>query len=333
MSAVLTALRGAALVAVLAGAVIRPGWAATQLGPRDLRVVTAPAVAGAIFTLDGIEYRTDEAGEFTVPGVGSLADLEARLQYQRWEGDPRTHLSFSGLSQVGAAARTREVVAQFLESKELTFSFADLEGDDVPHRRVSRLLLKSSIGTEYTYETDEVREPQVLPSVRTIPSPTGRETKPIYYTVQQVIIDGTNVVNRSQQKFFPDDVDHLAIETQFFTLDVTASDAFFGFSSGHAVLVRWPDGEQTSHPVVGGRVDLPPLPRGDYEMRVDGPGLVTWRPVSVSSDQVVALELMSVYDIGALVLSGLSVAVGLVVVGRRRARSTEPPVRAGPELP
>jgi hypothetical protein len=308
------------VVVVLVGGSATAG-ASSDPGPSDLRVVTVPAVAGAVFTLDGVPYTTDASGELTVPGVGSLAGLDQRLQYQGGGSNLVAKVDFTRLYDVGAASSSREVVAQFLRSDAVNLSFVDQTGGEVPLERVERVVLKSSLGVEFAYDGAQLAAPQVLPSVRTIPSPTGRETKDIYYTVQEVTIDGTNVVNRSQQKFLPAQVDQVSIETQFFRVEVRVADAFFGVATGDAVLVRWPDGAETSYPVVDGKATLPLLPRGDYKMRVDGPGLVTWRPVSVSSDQAITLDLMTVYDIGAVVLAVVVLAVGLVLIGRRRARS------------
>ena len=53
-------------------------------------------------------------------------------------------------------------------------------------------------------------------------------------------------------------------------------------------------------------------------MRIEGPGLNTWRPISVSRDQIVELQLLSYLD-GALVLGLLlAVACACILVGRRR---------------
>ena len=81
-----------------------------------------------------------------------------------------------------------------------------------------------------------------------------------------------------------------------------------------------PNGAESRHEMVNGRADLPPLPRGEYEMRVDGLGLKTWRPILVSRDQVIQLELISAIDIGTLIGTGLAIAIGLILIGRRRHR-------------
>ena len=309
------------LTAVVALLVASAAHVAAAPGASDLRVVTTPPIAGAVFLIDGVEHITDGAGEVVVLGAGDLSDISTRLAYLRYEGDPTSDATFTRFYGVGSANRTREVVAQFVKLDEVHFTFVNLDGVPVPYDRIEQTTLKSSVGVVFEFTGRELLDPQMLPSVRTIASPTGLETKALYYTVQSVFIDGTNTVNRSQQKFFPSETDEVAVDTQFFHVIVNVSDAFFGFSTGDAVLVRWPDGEQTRHLVVDGRADLPLLPRGEYEMRVDGPGLVTWRPVSVSRDLVLDLELMSVVDIGAVVAALISIAVGLILIGRRRHRS------------
>lgn len=312
-----TVLLGAMIVMLASSA----AHAANEPGASDLRIVTAPPIAGAVFFIDGVEHVTDAAGEVVVLGAGDLSDISSRLTYLRYEGDPTSDASFTRFYGVGSANRTREVVAQLVKLDEVQFSFVNLEGDPVPYARIEQMTLKNSVGVVFEFTGRQLLDPQMLPSVRTIASPTGPVTKTLYYTVQSVIIDGTSTVNRSQQKFFPAESDEVAVDTQFFHVTVNVSDAFFGFSTGDAVLVRWPDDAQTRHLVVGGRADLPLLPRGEYEMRVDGAGLVTWRPVSVSRDLVLDLELMSVTDIGAIVVTLITIAVGLIAIGRRRHRS------------
>ena len=59
------------------------------------------------------------------------------------------------------------------------------------------------------------------------------------------------------------------------------------------------------------------LARGDYQLKVRGPGVSWWTPVSLSRTQEVELELLSWLDLGVAALAGLVVLVGLPLLGRR----------------
>lgn len=285
----------------------------------DLRILTLPPAPGAVFIFDDMRYVTAADGSATIPDAGDLKDVSLRLHYDSFEGDPSTEVTFNRFAGLGNANRTRQVTALFTTSRMVTFTFKDLAGDAVDLSRIDQLKLKSSLGVFFELSNSDLGTAIFLPALRVVPGPQGMELKEIYYTVQDVLIDGSNTVNRSQQKFYPAKVSSLEVVTQFFHVTVSVSDALFGFENGSAVLVRWPDGAETRHEVHDGKATLPLLPRGEYEMRVDGVGMVTWRPVSVSRDQVINLELMSAIDIGAVLLVLVVIATMLIVIGRRRA--------------
>jgi hypothetical protein len=297
--------------------------------PDDLRIVTVPSVAGAVFEFDQHEYTTASDGSVTIPDAGDLSDLGARLVYRRFDGDEAEAVEFHRFHGLERANGSREVTGVFTTSRAVSFQFTDLDGAAVDADTVERMTLKNAVGVVFTLGPGDF-DGYMLPAVRVIQRTTGLETKEIYYSIQDVVINGTNTVNRSQQRFFASEVDRFDVETQFFHVVIEVSDVLLGFTSGTAVLVRWPNGVETRHPVIDGAAELPLLPRGDYEMRVDGPGMVTWRPVSVSRDQVLALELLSVIDMSAVGIAVLLIAVGLVIFGRRRHRSH---VRAASQSP
>lgn len=282
-----------------------------------LTIVTVPTLPGAIFEFDGRRYVTDETGGAFVPDAGVLQGLAGRLNYQGFEGDVTVGVLFTNFAGAYNANRTRRVEAVFETTRAVTFSFVDLDGRPVDNERVTAMTLKNSLGVLFEIDPTMFDMAVVLPSQRAVQSFDGYVAKDIYYTVQDVVIDGSNTVNRSQQKFLPAEVTAVEVETQFYNVTISVTDALFGYANGDAALVRWPDAHESRHEVIDGVTALY-LPRGDYEMRVDGPGLQTWRPVSVSRDQDIELELFSYVDIVVLVLSTLAVAIVLVIIGRRR---------------
>ena len=310
--------RGVGVLAVVLAAMSCVGTVSAS-SPDDpgLTIVTVPALPGTIFEFDGRTFVTDETGSVRVPDAGQLQGLANRLSYQGFEGDPTVGVVFTRFAGAYNANHTRRVEAVFETTRAVSFSFVDLDGRPVESERVTTMTLKNSMGVLFEIDTFMFDTAIVLPSQRAVQSFDGYVAKDIYYTVQDVVIDGSNTVNRSQQKFFPAEVTTVEVETQFYHVTISVTDALFGFTNGAAALVRWPDGHETRNEVVDGVTTLY-LPRGDYEMRVDGPGLETWRPVSVSRDQDIELELFSYVDIGLLATSTMAIAIVLVVIGRRR---------------
>ena len=285
---------------------------------RPLKITTTPVIEGAEFRLDDVVKKTDVSGVVTFE-TATFENISARLTFVRAPDEGFTLDRFANLPRLSDPSG--DVGAWFSVRKNVTFAFVDLDNRPVPSQNVESMKLKSSIGVEFAVAAADIDKPLELPALRVIPGPEGLESKQIYYTVQEVIVRGTNTVNRSQQKFYPDQVSHLAVTTQFFTVTVRARDALFDFATGDAVLLIWPDGGTSRHPIVNGVADLPLLPRGDYQMRIDGLGMVTWRPASISRDQTIELALMSAIDISSLVLAILLIASGALLVGRRNRRA------------
>jgi hypothetical protein len=279
-----------------------------------------PALPGAVISFDGTEYEADDDGKIFVSGAGELHDMESRVRYVRWDGDPTVTPVLTRFAGLGNANQTRSVEAVFETTRKVRFSFSDLDGRPVDLERITTMTIKNSLGVFFEYDAATLEKAVELPSQRTIQSFVGYVAKEIYYTVQDVEIDGTNTVNRSQQKFLPSEVTAVNVQTQFYNVRIDLNDALFGFPSGDSVLVRWPDGAETTHPAAEGMVSLY-LPRGAYDMRIAGNGLKTWRPVSVSRDQLLELELFSYVDIAVILLGVLVFVVLLIALGRIRVRN------------
>jgi hypothetical protein len=59
------------------------------------------------------------------------------------------------------------------------------------------------------------------------------------------------------------------------------------------------------------------LARGDYQLKVQGPGISWWVPVSLSRDQEVELVFLSWLDLSVAALLAVLVLVGLPLLGGR----------------
>jgi hypothetical protein len=156
-----------------------------------------------------------------------------------------------------------------------------------------------------------------LLGTRVVPRTERYVAKSVYWSVDRVEVEGANVVIRAQQRFFPARTRRLRLQLLFYSARFSAHDALLGIPIGSAVELRYPNGKVRTFPFRdGAQILLPALPRGSYKVKVRGPGLSFDRPIALSRNQVVKLEVLSWLDIGLVLLFGLAAAIGLVLVGR-----------------
>ena len=103
----------------------------------------------------------------------------------------------------------------------------------------------------------------------------------------------------------------------------TVRDALLGFPIGSAVRLEYPERQGRAREALGpgGELTLESLPRGDYRVSVDALGISSSRPVALSRDQEVQLQVISWLDV-AVVLLGSRVA--------RPGAAVHPPPRSEP---
>jgi hypothetical protein len=251
-----------------------------------------------------IEYDASRPLRDRIVGVDSETSRGIKASLARWYGDLET----PGENRLIAALSLFYPVA---------FTFSDLNGKPVLARRVTSVRVRSAHGVVRLFEGKALLSPQWLQGSRVVSTPTGPVEKEILYSVERVIVDGANVVNRAQQNFYPRRQREFPITLLFYSARFSARDALFGFPVGSGVRLRHPDGRWTYHHfgssaevVVGG------LARGEYWVEVDGPGLSFLRPVTLTRDQETKLEVLSYLDVVlTLGILGLT-ALGLLYIGR-----------------
>jgi hypothetical protein len=278
----------------------------------EIVVQAVPALRGLRFQLAGAEYTTgsdgvahipvtpDQLGERPTPIDSELAP-GVRARFSRWFGTEQSgwKAAFDVLYKVG-------------------FSFIDLDGEPVDTQVLTEMTLKSSIGLQQTL----VRmEPVWLQGSRVADIGGALESKDLYYTVETVTVSGADVVNRAQQRFVPSQTQAWTIRLLFYPADVTVRDAIFRFPTGDSVELEYPNRERHQFQLdAAGAVRIPLLPRGDYQVRVHGPGISLARPLALSRPQDVSLELISYLDIGFVAFCGLLAFFSLLFFGRPRLR-------------
>ena len=289
---------------------------AADLGPAAPLVIgTVPAVAGFPVTLDDVTVLTDAEGRAHFPTTGE-GDLSNRLTLNE------AVLPIGGQDVKVSADRiypssTAPVIALSL-SYRVSFRYADTDGTPMDAGSVGRITVKSITG-----EVVELgaQESAWLQGSRVVKETGGLLVKDLQWSVQRVEVSGTSVVNAAQQTFMPATQQDVTVQLLFFDVDVHVQDALFGFPTGRAVQLVFPDGTSHRYPLDGdGRVNMPPLPRGDYTLTILGLGPQMPRPVAVSRNLRLDLDFYSWLDIGSVVGSILTLAVALAAIGWRRRR-------------
>jgi hypothetical protein len=310
--------------------------------PGILTIRTIPRVPRAVFTLAGRRFRADRSGRLQIP-IDDPLGVSARLQapevrlgpdvvarFKQWHGHLATRSSRSGVVLAKTLTATYDVYYRV----RLRFVVA---AGRRPQGRVDRIVLRGSTGVV------RVLRPQAgAARVRVARSPAGAagllevwlqgrrvvpyhdrlEVKPLYWVVDRVDVDGTNVVNRSQQKLFPHQVVGriVPVHVLYFSARLRVRDALFHTSTGSQVLVRLPSGKTKRYPLSHGSLVLASLPRGQYDVRAEGAGIAFWTPVALSRDQEIDLRVISYLDIAVLGLALAAVAFGLAAARRPALR-------------
>jgi hypothetical protein len=292
------------------------GAGAAQGAETVLEVRTVPPIAGVTFTLDGRRFATRGDGVATIAYRGS-APLRERLAGLRTVTRPGVRASLARwYGDVDRPGQTKLVAALNVEYA-VRFSFENLRSRRVPLERIESLSLKSSHGVVHWVGATGLRSEQWLQGVRVVSTPAGPVEKDILQSVQRVMVDGANVVNRAQQRFFPHRQREVGVTLLLYSARFAARDALLGFPIGSGVRLRHPDGSWTSHPFgPSAELVVQGLARGEYWVEVDAPGFSFLRPVTLSQNQEVPLEVLSYLDValtfGVLALTALS----LLYIGR-----------------
>ena len=311
-------LRTALVLAASAMSLLGAGEAlASHHGePHRLVIQTIPALKGVPVALDGVKKKSGRRGLAILEhdGKGPLKKRlnvkrarpapDIRTRFARWYGDPNRQ-------------NVKKLTAALDVDYKVGFTFVDRQGNAIDPDDISLMVLRSSVGDQIELDREALTKRHWLHGTRVVSRREGPFAKEILYSVERVVVNGSSVVNRAQQRFTPQNTRDFEVSLLYFTATFRATDALFGHSTGTGILLERPDGivEEYSFDA-NGELVLPGLPRGDYVVQVVGPGPIFDRPVTLTRDQEVSLDVLSWLDltVAALVL-GLAVA-GLLVIGR-----------------
>ena len=291
--------------------------------PVDLTIQTVPALPDMPFVIDGATYTSDESGAVRVsfqqtgtynvqalPLPDDVVDDNTLASFQRWSDavfDPERTVDL----------RSDEYIeAGYIVSHPASQSFIDLDGQAVAQSRIETLTLKSSTGDLYTFEDGSTRW---LQATRINRNRDGLAVTPILYSVESVNIDGANVVNKYQQRFYVEpQTPDWQIELLMYHARIWATDALFGFRVGDGITLEYPNGELEHIPYTEDNdVVIGPMARGTYRVKPTGvEGMAPFTPVALSRDQEAELKVLTVFDMALSAGLGVVGALGLLIYGR-----------------
>src|SRR4051794_40010021 len=182
---------GTTLALALAACVLAPAAGEARTAP--YRIQTIPAVKGVAFHLQGKVARTDAKGRVVLHPAGLRAD------------EVKQHVSVSDchLSATHIARPDRWYGRNILTLNNyyrMQLSFHDLAGSAVDPDLVTSITLKSRTGVRTVLTANKS---VWLQGSRVVPFSGDLVSKDIDFQVERAFVDGTNVVNRAQQRFRP----------------------------------------------------------------------------------------------------------------------------------
>lgn len=291
------------------------------VAPIQVTIHVIPPLAGIRFTLNQREFVSDEKGiaQITVnsPGAYALELLttaedrgDYRIKFERWRAEIFDHKHIVDLPE----AEPLEV--GFMVSYPVYETFTDIDNNPVDPDRILSFSYLSSHGALITLDK---HEPHWVEANRVMRRRYGLEKVPIQYSLMSVMVDGTNVVNRKQQRFFAESPNaHWPISLIFYSAKFSPQDALFGSRIGSGIELEYPDGNIVFHPAdKQGTVALTGLARGEYKVQAVGArGMAPVTPVAITRFQDVPLLVISWLDMGIGLSLGLLLAFTLLFVGR-----------------
>lgn len=325
-------LRGAAALCLLAGcAGLWPTAPAFARAERTVSIRTIPPTPGARIVLRrGGTFVTGRDGAARLPaGAIRPAVRERVLRGALSDGIPvaatvkGVRLADGGWARVDRFFGTTIAMGMHYRIRP---RFLGPDGREIDPRDIDSYTLRSRHGVVLTVRGTEA---VTLKRSRVVRLNRGLESKAIEWSVESVMVDGSNVVRRAQQRFDPGELDGtLPIKLLYFSVRFDVSDALFGSAVRSEIVLTHPDGTVRRHRVRGdGTLRLPALPRGEYQVAVEASGISPQSPLLLSRDQVVEIQVISYLDLAVAVLLLGGLAIGLLVLRRPHLRVVPGAVR------
>jgi hypothetical protein len=295
----------------------------TSMGilPNEVQIQVVPPISGIVFEINGKKFISGADGLASVqinePGEYKLYvlldeydDPSQHIEFGRWLAEESYEL------YQNIQVPTHGVIALGLNVYNLVGqSFVDLDGSPVSSERIKKVSFRSTQGDLFDFPDGQ---PRWIPASRIARRINGLEQVNLLYSVLNVTVDGSNVVNQAQQRFYAHPNEIWSISLLFYSLQVNATDALFGFSVGKSVDLKFPDGQIKNYPLSEtGAAEIHSLARGDYSIEFKGTnGLANPTPIALSRNQEVNTKIITYLDLATVGLLGALVMLGLLIYGR-----------------
>jgi len=316
-----------------------------QLSAARTTIQTMPPIEGAVFRLsNGIKFTTDATGAVQVPTL-LLGGFTGHSGPAGIQPVRTVHFRDGGYAVPdgwwGTNGGKRPLTLGFKVYRPFTLKFLRPVSQTDPNAAtkpvlptdIDRVTLKSSIGAVITIphvdalQRPNIGRPHLYQTEHVVSRQGGPYVSPIEYRLKFVYINGTNVVNSLQQGFCPYfDCKSLQPDGRntsgffrliFYSARFTTKDMLFPYSIGQGVILKFPDGSQREYAFTSpGEVMISALPRGKYTVSVDAPGFGFSRPLTLTRDQVVNLQVVSYIDLAVFGVVFCAIVIGLLVVRR-----------------
>ncbi|MEN6572608.1 MAG: transposase family protein [Anaerolineaceae bacterium] len=291
-----------------------------KVQPVMLFVQTTPAIEGVAFAVGGKRFYSDAEGlaRISLDKVGhynlqvltdEYRNPTQRIEFGRWLEEiyiPNRDLYIPNDTFVQVGLNVYQVMGQ---------KFVDLEGFPVDPSRITQFTFRSLQGDSFTFSDGQ---PRLIPASRVSRWTSILSETKIYYSVTGVMINGSNVVNQSQQRFYTTPDGTWKISLILYSLQVNARDGLFGFPVGKSISLEYPDGHGETIPLdANGSATIHSLARGTYYITVNGvSGMKNRLPVALSKNQVVNSKILTSLDLSLAVGLLAAAALGLLWIGR-----------------
>ena len=309
-----------------------------QPWPVTITIRTVPAMPGIRFLFDGVPLTTDRQGvtSFTERHDFSshtlaLAQTEVsasgrRYTFVRWAGQRDPDQAYRPAVHGLPLRANYAVTASFAVACPVTPRLVDQDGAPMPALQVSQINLLNSLGQAMTLKPAGTTW---LPCVSPVYRDSLLSSHAVLYSVQSVLVGGTNVVHAGVERFSPSQTPDPKVTGFFYSLTMTAHDALLGGAVGNYALLTMPD-KTVRKVALGPRhtATVGDLPLGDYQVQVAA-GSASISPVTVhlSRDETTNLAAISRIDI-AIVLLALVVGIaGAPLLSRTRRKRVRALVR------
>jgi hypothetical protein len=204
-------------------------------------------------------------------------------------------------------------------SYQVNFSFVTTNNTSVPSSRISGVELRADGG--YISSVNGGRTIRLL-GVQPVQEAGTLVAHSVNYTLQNVVVDGSNVVSAGQQHVSPTREQSAKFVLPLRQLTITSHDRFFGVHTGSTVVVTYPNGRRVSYRFDRAhQVVLTGLARGDYQVHIDGGGFLTSQAVVLSRTQIVNMPILTWLDVIMVIVVLAIVAVAAVMRQRLGGRA------------